>query len=144
MMKRLLIILAMTPGFCSIIYAQDTDEIKGAVMDYVDGFYIGDTTKIIRSINADLSKFGYSKSDETGAWKGHQMTYERAIGFAREVDENPKWAAPEGAVREIEILDAMDKIASVKLTAYWGVDYLLLANYDGKWMVTKVLWQSTD
>ncbi len=122
--------------------AQEREQIISVVNDYVEGFYFGDTTKIIRSINPDLSKRGYSSNNETGEYKTHIMSYERAIGFAREVLEEPKYAAPEGAVRKIEVLDAQDKIASVKLTAYWGIDYLLLAKYGDKWMVSKVLWQS--
>jgi hypothetical protein len=35
----------------------------------------------------------------------------------------------------------MDQTASAKLTAQWGIDYLLLARYDGRWMITHVLWQ---
>ena len=29
---------------------------------------------------------------------------------------------------------------SAKLTAWWGTDYVLLAKYDGRWMITHVLW----
>ena len=32
--------------------------------------------------------------------------------------------------------------AAAKVTAYWGTDYLLLGNFDGRWMITSVLWQS--
>jgi hypothetical protein len=36
----------------------------------------------------------------------------------------------------------LDQTASAKLTASWGIDYLLLAKYDGRWMITHVLWQT--
>ncbi len=141
-MKKIVILVISISGIHGMLFAQDMEKIRSAVSDYVEGFYDGDTTKIIRSINPDLSKRGYGINDETGEYKTHIMTYERAIGFARDVMEKPEYAAPEGAVRKIEILDAQDKIACVKLTAYWGIDYLLLAKYENKWMVTKVLWQS--
>jgi hypothetical protein len=32
--------------------------------------------------------------------------------------------------------------ASAKLVAAWGVDYLRLAKYDGRWMIVNVLWRS--
>ncbi|MBC7790917.1 MAG: nuclear transport factor 2 family protein, partial [Anaerolineae bacterium] len=38
--------------------------------------------------------------------------------------------------------DVLDQTASAKLTAWWGTDYLLLGKYDGKWMISHVLWQS--
>ena len=31
--------------------------------------------------------------------------------------------------------------ACAKLRAQWGIDYLLLARFDGRWMITHVLWQ---
>ncbi|MDY8135513.1 nuclear transport factor 2 family protein [Aquimarina sp. 2201CG5-10] len=124
--------------------AQENAEIERAALDYIEGFYEGDTTKIKRSIHPDLSKYGYSRDNKTKKYKGHPMSYDRAIAFAREVSDNSKWAAPKDAVKKIEILDAQDKIASVKLTLYWGIDYVLMAKIDNKWMITKVLWQAVD
>jgi hypothetical protein len=50
--------------------------------------------------------------------------------------------APASARRDIQILDVLDQTAAAKLTASWGIDYLLLAKYDGRWMITHVLWQT--
>ncbi len=50
--------------------------------------------------------------------------------------------APPNASKHIEIFDVQDQTASAKLTARWGTDYHLLARYDGRWMITHVLWQS--
>ena len=36
----------------------------------------------------------------------------------------------------------LDQTASVKVVAWWGIDYLLMGKYDGKWMISHVLWQS--
>ena len=49
---------------------------------------------------------------------------------------------PATAPKEIALLDVADQTASAKLTATWGIDYLHLAKFDGKWMITQVLWQS--
>lgn len=143
-MKKLMLLLLLTGCFCFEANAQDTALIESAVLDYVEGFYEGDTARISRSIHPDLSKFGYSYQKDSLNYKGHLMTFDRAIGYALDVKKNPEYAAPPNAVKKIEILDAQDKIANVKLTAYWGIDYLLLAKYDGKWMVTKVLWQTVQ
>ncbi len=37
---------------------------------------------------------------------------------------------------------AIDQTASVKLIAEWGIDYMHLAKYDGRWKIVNVLWQS--
>ena len=131
-------------GFIVASNSNDHSDIKRAALNYLEGFYEGDVEKIKKSIHPDLSKYGYSKDDESKAYKGHPMSYERALEFAREVSENAEWAAPEDAIKKVEILDVQDKIACVKLTAYWGIDYLLLAKHNGNWMIMKVIWQGLD
>jgi len=44
--------------------------------------------------------------------------------------------------RQVDVLDVQDQTAAVKVTAWWGTDYLQLARYDGRWMIVHVLWQS--
>ena len=46
------------------------------------------------------------------------------------------------APKQVEIFEVLDQTANVKVTAWWGVDYLLMGKFDGKWMITHVLWQS--
>ncbi|WP_109300371.1 nuclear transport factor 2 family protein [Aquimarina sp. AU474] len=141
-MKKIILIFLIVFCFNIDSYSQDREKIESAALDYIEGFYEGDTTKIKRSIHPDLSKLGYGSKSKGS--KKHIMTYDKAIGFARDVAKDPQWAAPKDAVKTIEILDAQDKIACVKLTLYWGIDYLLMAKNEGKWMITKVLWQSLD
>jgi hypothetical protein len=40
------------------------------------------------------------------------------------------------------VFDVLDKTAAVKVTASWGVDYMLLGKYDGGWQIVQILWQS--
>ena len=44
--------------------------------------------------------------------------------------------------KELKVLDVLDKTATAKLTAQWGVDYFQLEKSDDKWMIRHVLWQS--
>ncbi len=143
-MKNLIVLTLLISSFCTVTVGQDRAKIERAALDYLEGFYEGDTAKIIRSIHPELHKNGYSIDKNTKAFKNSIMTYERAIGFAREVNENPRWAAPADAVKEVEILDANTKIANVKVTAYWGIDYMLMVKFEDQWMITKVLWQSLE
>ncbi len=46
------------------------------------------------------------------------------------------------APKDVVIYEVMDQTASVKLVADWGIDYMHLAKFDGKWMIINVLWQS--
>ena len=141
MKKLILTFLFISCSYMSA-YSQDKVKIKRAALDYIEGFYTGDTLKIKRSIHPDLSKLGYGRKSKGS--KEHIMSYDRAIGFARDVANDPRLAASSDAVKKIEILDAQDKIACVKVTVYWGIDYLLMVKYGDKWMITKVLWQAVD
>ena len=143
-MKKVTLVFLFISLFSLTTFSQEVAQIERASLDYIEGFYEGDTMKIRRSLHPDLSKYGYSVDKNTGKYKGHAMTHERAMDFSLDVLKDSRWAAPEDAVKKIEILDVQNQIASVKLTVYWGIDYLLLAKYDGKWMITKVLWQASD
>ena len=61
--------------------------------------------------------------------------------FANRVKERGR-QRPAADPKEVEVLDILDQTVAVKVTAYWGTDYLQLAKYDGKWMILHVLWQT--
>ena len=49
---------------------------------------------------------------------------------------------PEDAPRDINLLDMQEKIAVVRVTAYWGVDYLQLSKNDTGWLIVQILSQN--
>ncbi len=140
MKKLLLLITTITVTF--LVNAQsDKQQIERACLDYLEGFYEGDTTKLIRSLKPELYKFGYWKNDSTGRYAadGH-MSYRQAINYAKKVAERKNFAK-EDSPKKAEVLDIMNTIAAAKVTAWWGVDYILLAKKDDKWMIEQVLWE---
>jgi hypothetical protein len=140
-MKKMFFILFLSL-FATFSFAQtDKEKIERACMDYIEGFYEGDTTKLIRSIKPSLYKFGYWKNKETGKYAPDgQMTYRQAIDYAKRVFEKKSFAK-EGSPKKVELLDIMNTIAAAKVTAWWGVDYILLAKQDDKWMIDQVIWE---
>lgn len=133
--------------FISLLYSQkstnstDRELVKSACMDYILGFYEGDTLKITRSVKPTLHKFGFWKNKTTGKYKNEGfMTFEQAKEYALNVLEKkqfPRATAP----RKVEIFDISNTIASAKVTVWWGVDYLLLSKNDGIWMIEQVIWE---
>lgn len=119
----------------------DREGVRRAVLDYVEGFYEGDSTKHVRSIRPEVFKYGFFIPRDSSKYQGQQMTWSGFHNYTRNVRTNNR-PAPANAPKDIVIYDVLDQTASAKLTAYWGIDYLLLAKYDGKWMVTHVLWQT--
>ena len=121
--------------------APDSAAVRRAVLDYVEGFYEGDTTKLVRAFKRDFAKYGYSRNRETNAYTGMAMSWEQAMAYAARVKASGR-PTPATAPKEVTIYDVQDKTASARLRAWWGIDYMLLAKEDGRWVVTHVLWQS--
>ena len=140
-MKKLFVVLAYI-GVAFFSNAQsDKEKIERACMDYIEGFYEGDTLKLVRSLKPTLYKFGYWKNKESGKYAPDgQMTYQQAIDYAKRVFDKKNFAK-EGSPKKVEILDVMNTIAAAKVTAWWGVDYILLAKQDEKWMIDQVIWE---
>jgi Putative lumazine-binding len=126
----------------SALAQADTAGVRAAVLDYVEGFYEGDTAKLVRSVRPDVYKYGFSRHRDSTTYRGSQMTWEGFHRYANGVKQRGGRGAPPNAPKTIELFDVQDQTASAKLTAWWGTDYLLLAKYDGRWMITHVLWQS--
>ena len=121
--------------------ADNRDQVRRAVLDYVEGFYEGDSTKHIRSIRPEVFKYGFWIPRDSTKYQGEQMKWPEFLAYTKRVRDNKRYA-PATAPKEIVIFDVLDQTASAKLTASWGVDYLLLAKYDGRWMISHVLWQT--
>jgi hypothetical protein len=119
----------------------DRDLVRRAVLDYVEGFYLGDTARLVRSVARDVFKYGYWIPRDSTKYQGEQMTFPEFLAYANRVKASGRFT-PNTAVRDIVLFDVLDQTASAKLTAYWGVDYLLLAKRDGRWMITHVMWQT--
>lgn len=123
-------------------HAQTEKElVERACWDYIDGFYKGDTAKIINSIKPSLNKLGYWKTEGEDEYKSDgYMTYEQAKKYSKSVFEKKNFPKP-GVPKKVEVLDIMNKIASAKVTLWWGTDYLLLSKEGDKWMIEQVLWE---
>lgn len=124
---------------CSgLVNAQtEKEKVEAAVRNYVDAFYYADTTKIHKSIAKDVYKFGYGIPKNKTEYERYPMTFQEMISSIA------KWGKfPKQDLKVIEVFDVLDKTASAKLIAGWGIDYVLLAKQNGEWMITHVLWQS--
>jgi hypothetical protein len=114
--------------------------VAKACMGYLEGFYEGDTVKIQQNLHPDLHKFGFWRGEDGAYELDSYMTFEQAVGYARYVTEREEYPDSD-APMEVEVLDIMNHIASAKVTAWWGVDYLLLSKRDGSWKIEQVIWE---
>ena len=145
MLRRLIVatavLLLAAPQRASAQAPAERAAVERAGLDYLEGFYEGDTAKLVRALRPDLDKRGFERNRDTGAYTDDRMTYAQAIAYAKSVKArnrppNPAWP------KKVEVLDVLDQTAVAKVTAWWGTDYVLLAKFDGRWMITQVLWQT--
>ena len=139
----ILFVLFFLVGFAGTVKAQGTGDraaVERAVLDYVEGFYEGDTAKLVRSVHPNVVKYGFFIPRDSSRYSGESMPWAEFLAYANRVKRGRP--APADAPKRIEIFDVQDQTASAKLTAFWGTDYLLLARENGRWMIRHVLWQT--
>lgn len=123
--------------------AADSAAVHRAALDYLEGFYEGADEKLRRAVHPEVRKYGYARQGPGAAYRGSAMTFERMFEFAASVRAGRN-LPPEGAPKEVILLDVQDQTAAVKVVAWWGQDYFQLARIDGRWMIVHVLWQTLD
>ena len=116
----------------------DREGVRRAVLDYVEGFYEGDTAKLVRSIRPEVHKYGFWVPRDSSRYAGEAMPWSEFLAYAERIRQRGT-PAPATAPKEITVFDVLDQTASAKLTAWWGTDYLLLARYDGRWMIRMMM-----
>ncbi len=139
-MKKLIFLLL---AFITVNYlsAQEKEKVERACLNYIEGFYEGDTTKLIASLKPSLHKLGYWKNKNTGVYDfDGQMTYREALDYAKNVLAKKSFAKSDSP-KIVEVLDVGNTIASAKVTAWWGIDYVLLSKQGDKWVIEQVLWE---
>jgi hypothetical protein len=139
-MKKIVFLLA---AFTAVIAlpAQEKEKVERACLNYIEGFYEGDTTKLVAALKPSLYKIGYWKNKDTGVYAfDGQMTYRDAMNYAKGVMDKKNFAKPD-APKQVVVLDVGNSIASAKVTAWWGIDYILLSKQGGKWIIEQVLWE---
>ena len=143
MMRRIVVSVALVLSMSVAAAAQSDAEREGvrqAVLDYVEGVYEVAPARIERSVHPDLAKRGFFVKKGETAYSPHVMTYAQLVELAKNYNKDGHVA--KDAPKEVVVYDISDQTASVKLTAVWGIDYMHLAKYDGKWKIINVLWQT--
>lgn len=142
-MVFLTFIAALSCGFndlASTPLQDETEAVRQAVLDYVEGVYNVDPARIERSVHPELTKLGFYRQQGKDGYTGGKMTYTQLVELSKNWNKEGK--LPKTAPKEITIFEVQDQTATAKLTAQWGTDYFHLAKYDGKWQIINVLWQS--
>ncbi|MFN0173146.1 MAG: nuclear transport factor 2 family protein [Saprospiraceae bacterium] len=138
-MKHLLFLLLLVCAMRVQAQSADSMQVHRAALDYIEGFYEGDTLKLQRSLSHSLHKYGYYKN-KTEQYEGSAMNYQQALDYSKNVLAKKKFAKPD-APKTVIVMDVQENIACAKVIAWWGLDYLHLSKQDGQWKIEQVLWQ---
>lgn len=125
--------------FAQASIAADREAVRLAALDYVEGIYNVQPERIERSVHTTLVKRGFYKKDAAGPYVESPMTYEQLVRLAGSWNKEGK---RDTSIKEVAVLDVLDQTAVAKVTASWGIDYMLLGKYDGRWKIVQILWQS--
>jgi hypothetical protein len=145
-MRHAILALALMVAVAPVVASQtgakspDRAAVEAAALDYVEGLYNADPSRIERSVHQQLTKRGFWRDSATAPW-GPQltMTYEQLIALSK------KWNADKKqdiSIKRVDVYEVLDQTASAKITAQWGIDYLHLAKYDGRWKIINIVWQA--
>lgn len=120
--------------------AADRAAVRAAVLDYVEGVYDAEPDRIRRSVHPEMAKRGFARRSSDEPYREIPMTFEQLVNLAATYNADGS-RVPKDAPKDIVLFEVLDKTATIKLTASWGVDYMHLAKYDGEWKIVNVLWQ---
>lgn len=114
--------------------------IKQAVLNYVSAIYDMKPELIDESVSPKLQKLGYMPAEDGSGLVEDWMSFEQLKELAATINKDGMFD-PATSAREVSILHHTDMIATVKLDAAWGIDYIHLSRNGGKWKIMNVIWE---
>ncbi|OQD44121.1 hypothetical protein BUL40_00785 [Croceivirga radicis] len=122
---------------------KDSLEIKQVALDYIESQHNVNPAQFERAAHPRMVKRTFWQDKKTGKEYLRETFTDAMILLAETYNQNQD-KFPETPKKEVVILDAYDKVASVKLIADDWIDYLHIVKLNGKWQLVNVLWQFND
>ena len=110
----------------------DSIQIKQAALDYIEGWYYRDASRVDKAVHFEFVKrsiFSGDSIDFLRTINKSQMDYITLYHPDRDYQLDT----------EVFILDAMSTVASVKLIFNECIEYLHVAKLDGRWLIVNNL-----
>lgn len=119
--------------------ASDEEAIRSVILDYIEGWYLGDVGRMKKALHPDLAKRGYHVVPSTGAVNLVQVGASNMFAYTEahlgKLDEGIDMA------NKVEIWDVCANTASAKVTSVKFVDHVQLARFGDNWQIVNVLWE---
>ena len=124
---------------CLAQSAADSAAIRATALDYIDGWYAADGSRMERALHPELAKRNVY-SDASGRSRLIQMSAMTLVNSTRMGGGSNIPAAQRAD--SVKILDIFGGAASVRVRAATWVDYMHMAKYNGQWRILNVLWEN--
>jgi hypothetical protein len=118
--------------------ATDAAAITRTALDFEEGWYTANAARMARAIHPDFVMRHVGLDKTSGRY-----VLDQDIGFRELV---ARTRAGRGKVpaqrqrREVTVLDVFGDAASARIRSWYGVDYLQLARWNGRWVIVNVVW----
>jgi hypothetical protein len=118
--------------------AADSAAIKATALDYIQGWYAGDATRMERALHPELAK-RIVQTDTLGRQRLEQQSAMTLVqgtrnGYGKDTPQADRHD-------DVRILDIYRNAASVRIDASYWIDYLQVAKWRGRWVIVNVLWE---
>ena len=117
----------------------DVAAIKQTALDYIEGWYNGDSERMERALHPELAKRIIHTDPKSGRSRLDQMSALSLVQGTRRHASQP--TLKEQQQKDVTILDVFGGAACVKVVATDWVDYLHVGKFNGRWVIVNVLWE---
>lgn len=131
-------ILFLSVGQVNAQSTPDTELIKQAALDYIEGWYEGNAERMERALHPELAK-RIVRTDPKGRSGLGQMGAMTLVQSTRA--GGGKTTPKEKQQKDVTVLDIFGNTASAKVVASEWIDYMHLAKWNGRWVIVNVLWE---
>jgi len=140
----LCILIVTTPLRAEVnISTEDSKAIKQAALNYIESQHQVEPEKMAKALHKKLAKRTFWQSSQ-GQDYVMETSYDTMMKVAASYNKDGN-KFPKSPIKTVKILDADERVASVKLTADDWIDYMhLIKGEDGQWKIINVLWRYHD
>ena len=117
--------------------AADSTAIRATALDYIEGWYSNNATRMERALHPKLAK-RMVWADSTGRSHLVDLT---AMELVQGTKGHPPTPASQQR-KEVQILSVYGSAAMVRIDAQEWVDYLQEVKWNGSWKIINVVWEN--
>jgi len=115
----------------------DSATIQATVTNYIEGYYVGDATRMQSTLHPHYLKHMIHGSIPMRAWTGQQMVESVRSNGPADMPASEK-------TEQVSVMDISEDIASAKLVTPHWTDYMTLAKVNGDWKILSVVQRIQD